>query len=212
MAQVSLDSFKLGCLVNMSSELLSDAESVFGIENYIGDQIGAAIGRKANEFFSIGTGTNQPQGYINAGTGKTTASATALTLDEIISLVHSVLPVYRARNAAFIANDLIWDHVRKLKDGDSQYLWQPSLQMGMPDRLLGYQVWSDPNMDSAITTGKKTMVFGDISTLFIRYSGGLRVDTSTEVNFANDQVVVRGLMSVDSVLTDTNAIKKMVQA
>ncbi len=212
MAQVQLDAFKLGCLIEISSELLMDAETSFNLENYLGDQIGSAIGRKANEFFAIGTGTAQPEGFINCGTGKTTASATAITLDEVISLIHSVDPAYRARGASFIANYLIWDVVRKLKDGDNRFLWAPSAQLGVPDRLFGYPVYSDPNMDSAVTTGKKTMVFGDISTLFIRYSGGLRVDTSSEVNFANDQVVIRGLMSVDSVLTDTNAIKKLVQA
>jgi len=212
MAQVQLDGYKLGAIVQISQELLMDQGSSFDIEGYVGDQLGAAIGRKANELFAIGTGANQPQGYINAATGKVTASATAITIDEIISLVHSVLPVYRARDAVLIANDGIWDVVRKLKDSDNQYLWQPSVQLGMPDRLLGYQVWSDPNMDSAITTGKKTMVFGDLSTLYIRYAGGLRVDASTEVNFTTDQTSVRALMSVDSVLTDTNAIKKLVQA
>jgi len=213
-ATVSLAGYKLGALVDISHELaMSQGVNGWSLEDYIGDELGRAIGRKAGDYFATGTGSSQPHGYaVAAATGKTNASATAITISEIIDLMVSVIPAYRNADSAFVANDAVWAYVRKLVDSDGGFLWSPSVQAGQPDSILGHRVLSETNMSSAITTGKTTMVFGDFSRFYVRFSMGLRIDSTIYDKFTTDMTSIRGLLSVDSVLTDTNALKKMVQA
>ena len=90
----------------------------------------------------------------------TTAGAT-ITADELISLVYSLKRPYR-KNAAFIINDQTLSVIRKLKDANQAYIWQPSYQAGEPDRLLGYALHTSPYMPT-IAAGKAVIAFGDYS-------------------------------------------------
>jgi HK97 family phage major capsid protein len=145
-----------------------------------------------------------------SGTGVTCASATVITPDEVIDLYHSVTSPYRI-NGAWIMNDATLKEVRQLKDSNNQYLWQPSLQQGNPDILLGSPVATDPNIET-IATAKKVMAFGDMSKYFIREVQGIQVDRSVDYAFANDLVTFRFIYRADGDLLDTNAVKRMVMA
>ena len=81
--------------------------------------------------------------------------------DELISLVYALKRPYR-KNAAFIANDQTLAAIRKLKDANGVYLWQPSYQMGEPDRIFGYPVYTTPYMP-IVEAGKIVLAFGDYS-------------------------------------------------
>ena len=63
----------------------------------------------------------------------------ALKSDDLLDLVYGLKRPYR-KNASFIMNDASLAQVRKLKDNNGAYIWQPSYQMGEPDRILGYKV------------------------------------------------------------------------
>lgn len=147
-------------LVRVSFQLLQD--SAFDIESELRDLLGERIGRILNQHFTTGAGTTEPQGLVTGATsGVTAASATAVTADEIISLAHSVDPAYRASGRArFMMRDAAIALIRKLKDTTNQYLWQPSLQAGVPDSLFGYPVEVNQDMP-AMTTGLKPIAFGD---------------------------------------------------
>ncbi len=95
--------------------------------------------RIANSKLTTGYGSSDVEGIVtNSAAGVTAASATAVTADEIIDLVHSVDLACRVRNAAFMMNDNTLASVRKLKDGDGNYLWQMgNYQVGVPQNLLG---------------------------------------------------------------------------
>lgn len=138
--QKQIDAFKLTDLVRVSNELLQD--SAFDLETYIAREFARAFGIAEEQAFCVGTGTNQPTGIFTANGGEvgvTSASATAITVDEIISLVHALKSPYR-RNAKFLMNDATVSLLRKLKDQNGAYLWQPSVQAGQPDKLLGYDI------------------------------------------------------------------------
>ena len=205
----TLGAYKYAYLTQVSSELLAD--NGVDIESYLAETSGSALGRGAGADFMVGNGTNKPHGIMDqASTGKTTAGATAITVDELISLYHSVTAPYRV-NASWIMNDATVDYVRKLKDGNNNYLWQPSIALGLPDILLGKPVYTDPNIET-IATGKKTVGFGDMSKSFIREVQGIQVDRSVDYAFANDLVTFRFIYRGDSGLMDNNAVKRMVQA
>lgn len=149
-------------VVRVSFQLMQD--SAYDVEGELRDLLGERIARIQNQHFTTGTGTGQPQGLVTGATsGVTAASATAVTADEIISLAHSVDPAYRTSGRArFMMGDTVLASIRKLKDTTNQYLWQPSLQAGVPDTLFGYPIEINQDMP-AMTTGNKPVAFGDFN-------------------------------------------------
>ena len=162
-AQINLDGHKLHVAVKVTEELLYD--NAFGLESYIIEQFGKALSNAEEDAFLNGDGVGKPLGLLSdKGGGEvaiTTASATAITADEIINLVYSLKRPYR-KNAKFIMNDQTIAALRKLKDNNGAYLWQPSLQAGEVDRLFGYEVYTSPYVP-IIAAGKPVIAFGDFS-------------------------------------------------
>jgi HK97 family phage major capsid protein len=146
----------------VSNELLND--SVFNIEDYIAKEFSRRIGAKEEEAFFTGNGTNKPTGILDetggGQVGATTANATAITFDEVMDLYYSLKSPYRNK-AVFMLNDATVKALRKLKDGNGQYLWQNSVVAGTPDTILNRPVYTSSFMPTA-AAGAKTMVFGDL--------------------------------------------------
>ena len=160
--QVSIGAHKLATMIKISEELLND--SVFDMPTYIAREFARRIGAAEEEAFFTGDGTGKPLGILaatgGAQTGVTAASATAITMDEVIDLFYSLRAPYRKR-AAFVVNDATVKAIRKLKNGNGDYLWQPSLTVGAPDMLLGRPVYTSAYMPT-IGAGAKTILFGDL--------------------------------------------------
>lgn len=161
--QVILDAHKLHVAVKVTEELLYD--NAFGLENYLIDQFAKALANAEEDAFLNGNGEGKPLGIFAASGGGevavTTASSTAITYDEIVNLVYALKRPYR-KNAKFILNDQTIATLRKLKDGNGQYIWQPALQAGEPDRLLGYEVLTSAYVPN-IEAGAAVIAFGDFS-------------------------------------------------
>ncbi|MEV5184250.1 phage major capsid protein [Streptomyces werraensis] len=149
-------------LVRVSLQLLQD--SVLDFEDWLARKLGERIGRIQNQHFTTGTGTAQPEGVqTNAVVGKTgaTGQTTSVTYDDLIDLVHSVDPAYRnSGRVQFMLADGTLGAVRKLKDGQDRPLWQPSVQAGVPDQVLGYGYVVNQDMP-AMAANAKSILFGD---------------------------------------------------
>lgn len=190
------------------------------IEAFIAKQMGQRLGRIENAKQTTGVGTTTPQGYVTgATTGKTTATATAIIYNEIVDLIHSVDAAYRATGRCrFKLHDLILAYVRKLRDdsggaGLGRPLWEPSVQAGVPDLLLGYPYSVNNDMASAVTTGLKTMAFGDFQSAFaIRRVAGAQMMRLTERYADYLQIGFIGYERMDSIVQDASAVKLLVQA
>jgi HK97 family phage major capsid protein len=185
--QKSIDAFKLTDLVKVSMELLQD--SMFSLEAYIASEFARAFGAAEEQAFCVGTGTGQPTGIFtaNGGTvGVTAGSATAITVDNIIDLIYALKSPYR-RNAAFLMRDVTVSSLRKLKDSNGQFLWQPSVQAGEPDRLLGYPIHTSPYVP-AVAAGALPIAFGDFSNYWIADRMGRTVQRLNELYSTNGQV------------------------
>ena len=161
--QINLDAHKLHVAVKVTEELLYD--NAFGLENYLLRQFSKALANAEEDAFLNGDGAGKPLGIFaeegGAQVGVTAASATDITADEIINLVYALKRPYR-KKAKFIMNDQTIAVLRKLKDENGQYLWQPSLQAGEPDRLFGYEVMTSAYVPM-IAAGKPVIAFGDFS-------------------------------------------------
>ncbi len=185
--QKQIDAYKLTDLIRVSQELLQD--SAFDLESYIADEFARAFGIAEEQAFCVGTGTNQPTGIFtaNGGTvGVTAAATTAITADELISLVYALKSPYR-RNAKFLMNDSTVAAIRKLKDLNGAYMWQPSVQAGQPDRLLGYEIYTSPYVPT-IAAGSLAIAFGDFQNYWIADRAGRTVQRLNELYATNGQV------------------------
>ena len=209
--QVSIGAYKLGTMIKVSEELLND--SVFDLESYISREFARRIGAKEEESFFTGDGTGKPLGVLaetgGAEVGVTAASATAITADELIDLFYSLKAPYR-RNAVWVLNDSTIKAIRKLKDNQGQYLWQPSLTAGAPDLLLGKPVRTSAYMP-AIAADAKTIAFGDFSYYWIADRQGRSFKRLNELYAATGQVGFLASQRVDGKLILPEAIKVLAQ-
>tara|TARA_R110000744_G_scaffold191623_2_gene310763 strand:- start:2176 stop:3435 length:1260 start_codon:yes stop_codon:yes gene_type:complete len=196
--------------VRWSYELAND--SILNVEALLGELLGERLGRIANSKLTTGSGSSDVEGIVtNSGLGKTAAATAAITADEIIDLIHSVDPQYRASaSTAIMMNDSTLAAVRKLKDGNGNYLWQMgNYQAGVPQNLLGYNVVVNQAMDS-LATAKKVMLFGDMSKYYVRKVGGPSLFVARE-RFAPDYGIL-GYARFDGVLANTGAVKHLITA
>lgn len=208
-AKRTLGAYKYGVLIQVSRELLDD--SGVDLEGYLAMQAGRALGNAFGAHLVTGSGSSQPTGVVtSAATGKTggTGVTGAFTADDLIELFYSVIAPYRnSSSAGWLMRDATLATARKLKDSNGQYLWQPSLQAGTPDILLGKPVHTDPNV-AAVATSAKSVVFGDFSAYFVRQVNGVRFERSDEYAFNSDLVTFRALLRGDGLTVDqTGALK-----
>ncbi len=185
--QKQIDAFKLTDLVRVSMELLQDSE--FDLESYIAEEFARAFGIAEEQAFCVGTGTNQPTGIFtaNGGTvGVTAAAVNAITVDEVIDLIYSLKSPYR-KNAKFLMNDATIPLLRKLKDNNGTYLWQPSVQAGQPDKLLGFEIYTSPYAPT-VAAGAFAIAFGDFKNYWIGDRMGRTVQRLNELYATNGQI------------------------
>ena len=209
--QVSIGAYKLGTMIKVSEELLND--SVFDLQSYITREFARRIGSREEEAFFTGNGTGKPLGILaatgGAETGITAASATAVTADELIDLYYSLRSPYR-RNAVWTLNDSTVKAIRKLKDGNGQYLWQPGITAGAPDMILGRPVRTSTYMPE-IAAGAKTIAFGDFSYYWIADRQGRSFKRLNELFAATGQVGFLASQRVDGKLVLPEAVKVLAQ-
>lgn len=208
--QVKLGAYKYAFIMTASRELIEDT-SVSNLIGFFAQQGGRALGDASGEHFVAGTGSGQPQGIITGATvGKEASATAALASDELFELYHSVIRAYRVRGTWLMHDDSVLA-IRKLKDSDDNYLWQPGLQAGQPDRLLGRPVFPDPHVPT-IEAGAKPIAFGDMSGYYVRDVGAVEVVRSDEYLFDSDQIAWRFLVRTDGKLVDTSAVKTLQMA
>lgn len=197
--------------LRISKELADD--SFIAFETFIGGLLAERLGRIKNLQLTTGSGSSAPNGIVTASSlGKTAASATAVTWDEIIDLEHSVDPAYRVGpSVGYMLNDSSLQALRKLKDGDGNYLWQMgNVQAGIPNTLNGRPYWINQDMAS-IATGNKTILFGDFAKYFVRNVGGVLVGAIQDKDFWPG-FGMAGYIRFDGELSDTAAVKHLIQA
>jgi HK97 family phage major capsid protein len=191
-------------------ELLQD--SAVNIEQFIGELLGERLARRVNSELTVGDGTGDPLGIVAASAaGKTAAGVAAFTADEIIDLLHSVDPAYRASpKCRFMFNDTTLAAIRKLKDGNGAYIWSMGdIRNGEPGLLLGQRYSVNQAMVNA-ATGTKPIVFGDFSKYYVRKVGSPVIGVRREYYWPN--IGLAGIVRLDGDLIQTSAVKHLVMA
>lgn len=200
--------------LNVSLQLLQD--SAFDIEGWLAGLLAIRIGRITNTHFTTGVGANQPSGIANDATlGVTgaTGQTTSVTWDELIDLEHTVDPAYRS-NARYMFRDATLQFLRKVKDGEGRYLWQPAQPTGgFPATVNGFPYTLNSDV-AAMAASARSIFFGDLRKYIIRDVRGFALRRLEELRADYAQVVFLGFSRHDGVLLDagTNPVKYYANA
>lgn len=204
---VTLSTYKFSSkIVAVPFELLQD--SAADVESFVARRLGDRLGRITNTYFTTGTGTSQPKGVVTAAaSGKvgTTGQTTSVIVDDLIDLVHSVDPAYRAGNCKFMMNDASLKVIRKLKDTAGRPVFLPGyegLGGAMGDSLLGYDVVINQDV-ATMAANAKSILFGDFSRYTIRDVMGFTLFRFDDSAYAKlGQVGFLAWMRTGGTLTD----------
>lgn len=197
--------------LRVSKELNDD--SFLAMETLLGSLLGERMGRVANAQLTVGTGSSAPNGIVTAsGLGNTAVGAAAITFDEFMDLEHSVDPAYRTGpSVKYMFNDGTLAALRKLKDGDGNYLWQQgNVKAGVPNLINGREYVINQAMAS-MATGEKPIVFGDFSKYFVRKVGAPLIGAMQDKDFWPG-FGVAGYIRFDGELSDQAAVKHLLMA
>lgn len=154
-------------------ELLQDSN--VDVEAFIRARLVTRLGRITNTHFTVGTGTNQPNGVITAasvGVALATGNTTTLSYDNLVDLEHSIDPAYREQGTpVFMFNDHTLRYLRKLKDGQSRPIFVPGYEQGVPggapSTLMGRKIVINQDM-ADLGASALPVAFGDFSYYIIR--------------------------------------------
>lgn len=208
---ITLNAYKYGHLIQVSREMIDD--SGVDLLGFLARQSGIAIGVAVNTALTTGTDSTMPNGIaVAAGSGVTggTGVVGAFTADNLIDLSYSVNSAYRRMpGTGWMMATSALAATRKLKDTYGQYLFQPSLQAGQPDQLLGYAIYENPDV-AAVGTAAKSVLFGNLREYYVRMAGGIAFERSDDYAFANDLITFRARVRIDGDLPQTAAVKYFI--
>ncbi|MBQ9662754.1 MAG: phage major capsid protein [Oscillospiraceae bacterium] len=197
--QKTMDAHKLHVAIKITEELLYD--NAYNLEGYMITQFGKAISNAEEDAFLNGDGEGKPTGlYHPTKGGQVMDTVATLKEDDMINLVYALKRPYR-KNASFIINDKTIAVLRKLKDKNGQFMWQPSYQAGEPDRLLGYSVHTSAYAPENIIS------FGDYSYYNIGDRGTRSITQLRELFAGNGMIGYVAKERVDGCLLLPEAVQ-----
>ncbi len=193
--------------------VLEDAS--FNIETWLHDNVLTEIAIKEGEAFVDGDGSKKPRGFLQytaadshpLGQVETVVSGAAagIKLDGLIDLVYSLPAPYRQAGATWVMNSKSAGEIRKIKDGNGNYIWQPALVAGQPDSILGFPVTIEEAMPD-VDAGALPVAFG-------AFGLGYLITDRTGMKVVRDNVTKPGWTKfyfyrrTGGAVTDANAIK-----
>ncbi len=172
LAAVDFPTMELYAMPAATQTLLDDA--VVDLEQWIADEVQTEFAVQEGAAFVNGDGNNKPRGFMDYpsvanGTevwGQFGYLPTGVNgdfgtnpLDHLVDLIYATKQAYRARGR-FVLNRSVLSQLRKFKDADGNYLWQPSVQAGVPSTLMGFPVTEAEDMPD-IASGTRAIAFGD---------------------------------------------------
>ena len=193
-------------MIKVSDELLND--SIFDVQAYIVKEFARRISTKEEEAFFVGDGAGKPVGIFNATgggeVGVTTTTAN-ITFDDVMDLFYSLKAPYR-KKAKWILNDSTVKALRKLKDANGNYIWQPSVSVGVSDMILNRPYYTS-TFAPEVAAGATPLAFGDFSYYWIADREGRSFKRLNELYATTGQVGFLASQRVDGKLILPEAVK-----
>lgn len=204
----NLGAYKMSSkLIKVSNELLQD--NGVNLTDYLAKKLAIRVGKIANYYYTVGTGSSQPKGFLQTR-GAVTASTSTFTLAELSAFQDQIDPIYRSGDkVAWSMNSAILAEIKALGIAATAWgqVWTPSFRDGQPDLILGKPYFFNQDMSATSATGDKIVAYGDWSKFNIRIVNDFTLKILGERYAEYDQLAFFGLMRTDSFLEDTTAVK-----
>lgn len=212
-SQVTLNPYKYAITNLWSAELSQD--NTIGLEDLIGRTTGRELALDIGTELTTADGSSKPNGFITAATNGGTASGTGATYGtyfgptDLVNLFYGRAAPYR-QVGSWMANGTTLAQIRNARDTAGNHIWEPSLQVGQPETVLGRPIYENPAMANG--SAAKAVAFGDFSRYFVTRVVPIRVESSIHYKFSTDQIALRTIERIDGDLVDTIAIAYLVNA
>ena len=197
---ITLTGYLAGALSLVSRSLINNSQ--FDIVAFVVDVMAYDISRFIEDTLLNGKGS--VTGLSNLTNVKTTASATAITADELILAQGKVKDVYQ-NNAIWIMSPATRDAIRSLKDEMGRYLLQDDISLPFGKSLLGKPIYVSDNMPE-MTAGKNAIYYGDMSGLATKFAEELSIQVLREKYATMHAVGVVGWIEFDSKVENAQKI------
>lgn len=194
---VKLQNFIVGCLAKVSKSLMNRTD--FDLVSFIVQKVAQAIAEFLEKECLVGT-ANKMTGVLSATNGVTAASATAVTADELLDLQMVVPEVYQT-GACWIMHKDTLKAIRKLKDGDNNYLLNRDITNSFGWSLLGKPVYVSENCPK-MAAGAKAVVYGDMTGLSVKLAQNVEIQVLMEKFATQHAIGVVGYIECDSKITE----------
>lgn len=203
-SQVDIKPFEMAVTVPVSEVLIEDSK--INLASFLTNHIARRFGQKEATWLVKGNGTTQAEGVMVPTLTEVEAGVASVTSDVIIDLFYAIKSAYSA-NGSWLMNRKTMAAVRKLKDGDGTYLWQPSFQAGTTPLLLGRPVYEAVDMDD-IGAGKSPIAFGDFNagyTIADRIGFSMKIDDITGATQGIRKFIARRRVGGKATMTEALA-------
>lgn len=194
---VKLQNFIVGCLAKVSKSLMNRTD--FDLVSFVVQKVAQAIAEFLEKECLVGT-DGKMTGVLSAPQGVTSAAASAITADELLDLQMAVPEVYQT-GACWIMHKDTLKAIRKLKDGDNNYLLNRDITNSFGWSLLGKPVYISENCPK-MAAGAKAVVYGDMSGLSVKLAQNVEIQVLMEKFATQHAIGVVGYIECDSKITE----------
>lgn len=203
---IDLSNQIVGVLVKISKSLINRAD--FDVRGFIVDEIAKKIAEFLEKEMLTGSQSGKIEGAVNTKNTVTTATATKITTDEIIDLQMALPTVYQP-NAVFVMHRDILKEVRKLKDGQGNYILQPDFSAPFGWTILGRPVYLSDNMDKEIATGKNVILYADFNGYAVKITKNVEIQLLQEKYATQYALGIVSYVELDAKIADEQKIAKL---
>lgn len=204
-------------LLKVSKKLIR--ASALNVEQIVRQRMAYKFGITEENAFLNGTGAEQPLGVFTASddgisTGQDVSTGntdTSIMFDGLSECKYKLKAGYWQR-AVWVFHRDAMKQIRKLKDGEGQYIWQQSVQTGAPDRILGFPAYMSEYAPSTFTSGNYVGIIGDFSYYWIADALDMSMQVLVELYAATNQNGYIGLKETDGMPVLENAFARVTLA
>jgi HK97 family phage major capsid protein len=205
-SNISLTGFLARAICDVSKSLINNSQ--FDIVNFVINKMAQKIAIFIEGELLNGT-ENKITGLSSLSAGVTTATKGKITADELIDLQETVPDVYQS-GAIWIMNRKTRKEIRKIKDGEGNYILNRDLNARWGYTLLGKEVYTSDNMGELATASSTLIYYGDLKGLAVKVSEDVNIDVLFETKARQHAVEVLGFVELDSKVQNAEMLTKMV--
>lgn len=204
---------ELYALVDVSEQMMEDSE--FSLEAELSQEFSEQFAVTEGAAFVIGDGAGKPEGLLQSADVAETVSGSAASIADASGQVNGLIDLYHGLKTAYalqgtwLLNRATLGEVRRLKDGQNNYIWQPGLANGIPNTILGQPYVEVPDMPD-VAAGAYPVIFGDLRrayTIVDRVNLSVLRDPFTQATNGNIRFIARRRVGGQVVLGE--AVRKL---